>query len=164
MIWEHPAINKKIVGSIGVNFITHGNVEQGTSYYQLIPNFVDYGGGVFGIEKYESNKWVLEAGLRFDYRWLRAFALDPDDPSIERRPTYSWQNSTANFGAQYKFSDAVSVMYNFGTAWRPPQVIELFANGIHQSAASFEIGDSSLTLEKAYNNNLSFIYGSKKIP
>ncbi len=163
MIWEHPAINKKIVGSIGVNFITHGNVEQGTSYYQLIPNFVDYGGGVFGIEKYESNKWVLEAGLRFDYRWLRAFALDPNDPSIERRPTYSWQNSTANFGAQYKFSDAFSVMYNFGTAWRPPQVIELFANGIHQSAASFEIGDSSLTLEKAYNNNLSFIYGSKKI-
>ncbi len=39
-------------------------------------------------------------------------------------------------------------------------MIELFANGIHQSAASFEIGDSALTLEKAYNNNLSFTYSS----
>ena len=163
LIWEHPAIKNKIVGSIGINFITHANIEQGTGYYQLIPNFVDYGGGIFAIEKYETGKWVFEAGLRYDYRWLRAYALDPNDPTIEIKPTYNWQNSTVNAGAEYKFNNEFSAMYNFGTAWRPPQVIELFANGIHQSAASFEIGDSSLTLEKAYNNNLSFLYGGKKI-
>ena len=41
-------------------------------------------------------------------------------------------------------------------------MIELFADGIHQSAASWEIGDSSLTLEKAYNNNLGFTYSSSR--
>lgn len=162
LIWEHAPIHNKIVGSIGVNFITHGNFEQGTSYYQLIPNFLDYGGGIFAIEKYETDKWLFEGGLRYDYRWLRAYALNPNMPTQEVRPTYDWQNNTVNAGVQYKFNRQLSIMYNFGTAWRPPQVIELFANGIHQSAASWEIGDSSLTLEKAYNNNLSFTFNSPR--
>lgn len=158
LIWEHAPVLNKITGSIGANFITHGNFEQGLTYYQLIPNFVDYGGGLFAIEKYETDKWLFEGGLRFDYRWMQAYALNPNFPTQEIRPTYSWQNPTVNAGVQYKFSRELSAMYNFGTAWRPPQVIELFANGIHQSAASFEIGDSTLTLEKAYNNNLSFTF------
>ena len=160
VIWEHAPILNKITGSIGANFITHGNFEQGLTYYQLIPNFVDYGGGLFAIEKYETNKWLFEAGVRYDYRWLRAYALNPNEPTQEIRPTYDWKNPTVNVGIEYKFSPAFTVMYNFGTAWRPPQVIELFADGIHQSAASWEIGDSSLTQEKAYNNNLSFNYHS----
>jgi iron complex outermembrane recepter protein len=163
LAWEHPAIKNKIAGSIGFNFITHSNIEQGTSYQQLIPNFLDYGGGVYAIEKLQTRKWIFEGGLRYDYRWLQAYALDPTNPTIENKPIYNWQNATVNLGAEYKFSDHFSALYNFGTAWRPPQVIELFANGIHQSAASFEIGDSSLTLEKAYNNNLSFIFNGEKI-
>ena len=163
LIWEHPAIKNKIVGSVGLNFITHGNIEQGTSYQQLIPNFVDYGFGIYAIEKYQTKNWIFEGGLRYDYRWMQAFALDPTNPTIEIKPIYNWQNNTVNIGAQYKFSDQFAVLYNFATAWRPPQVIELFANGIHQSAASFELGDSSLTLEKAYNNNLSFQFGGKKL-
>ncbi len=163
LIWEHPRIGNKIVGSIGLNFITHGNVEQGTSYSQLIPNFVDYGGGIFGIEKYEVKKWTFEAGLRYDYRWLRAYFLNPTNPTVEEKPTYNWQKSSVDAGVQYKFNDHLTAMYNFGTAWRPPQVIELFANGIHQSAASYEIGDSALTLEKAFNNELSFIYATNKV-
>jgi iron complex outermembrane receptor protein len=163
LLWEHAPIAHTITGSVGVNFVTHGNFEQGTSYYQLIPNFVDYGGGIFAIEKMEVSKWLFEVGLRYDYRWLRAFALNPNNPQQEVRPTYNWQDPTVNAGVKYRFSDGLSVLYNFGNAWRPPQVIELFANGIHQSAASWEIGDSALTLEKAYNNNLSFTYGSKRM-
>ncbi len=162
IIFEHAPIAHRVTGSIGVNFITHGNYEQGTSYYQLIPNFVDYGGGIFAIEKLAVSKWLFEAGARYDYRWLRAYALNPNYPTQEIRPTYDWRNSTFNAGVQYKFNSQLTALYNFGTAWRPPQVIELFANGIHQSAASWEIGDSSLTLEKAYNNNLGFTYSTSR--
>jgi iron complex outermembrane receptor protein len=162
LIWEHPPIFGKINGSIGVNFITHGNYEAGTGYQELIPNFVDYGGGIFAIEKYETGKWLFEGGVRYDYRWLQVHALNPIYPTIELSPIYQWQNSTFNAGVQYKISNRVTALYNFGTAWRPPQVIELFADGIHQSAASWEFGDSSLTLEKAYNNNLSFTYSTSK--
>ncbi len=87
LLWEHAPIAHRITGSVGVNFITHGNFEQGTSYYQLIPNFVDYGGGIFAIEKMAASKWLLELGIRYDYRWLRAFALNPNNPQEEVRPT-----------------------------------------------------------------------------
>ncbi|MES1223390.1 MAG: TonB-dependent receptor, partial [Bacteroidota bacterium] len=162
VIWQHPAIKNKITGSAGVDYITHGNLQQGTGYQELIPNFVDYGGGIFAIEKYEINKLILEAGIRYDYRWLRAYTLN-STTLVEQQPTYSWSNITTNAGATYKFSNSFSGVFNFGSAWRPPEVIELFANGIHQSAASYEHGDSSLTLEKAYNNNLALHYQHKKL-
>jgi len=157
VIWQHPAIKKKIVGSIGVNYITHGNSQQGTGYTELIPNFVDYGGGAFVIEKYEANKWTFEAGVRYDYKWLRAYKVNPTSLAVET-PTYNWGNTTVNAGASYRFSQHFSSTFNFGSAWRAPQAIELFANGIHQSAASYERGDSSLQLEKAYNSSLGLKY------
>jgi iron complex outermembrane recepter protein len=162
LIWEHPPISNKIVGSIGLNFITHENIQQGTAYQELIPNFVDYGGGAFAIEKYAVNKWVLEGGIRYDYRWLQAYKYNPTSV-VEDRPTYTWKEPTANIGATYKFNEHFSGDYNFGTAWRAPQVIELFANGVHQSAAAWEFGDSSLTLEQAFNNNLSFTYNDSHL-
>jgi iron complex outermembrane receptor protein len=162
LIWQHPSIKNKILGSIGINFITHGNLQQGTGYQELIPNFVDYGGGIFVIEKYEIGKLLVEGGLRYDYRWLQAYTLN-STTLVESRPTYSWSNITTNAGATYKFNNDFSAVYNFGSAWRPPQVIELFANGIHQSAASYEHGDTALTLEKAYNNNLAFSYHHKNL-
>lgn len=162
VIWQHPDIKNKIAGSIGVDYITHGNLQQGTGYQELIPNFADYGGGIFAIEKYKIKKLILEGGIRYDYRWLRAYTVN-STTLVVQRPTYSWGNITTNAGATYKFSNNFSGVYNFGTAWRPPQVIELFANGIHQSAASYEHGDSSLTLEKAYNNNIAFHYQHKNV-
>jgi iron complex outermembrane receptor protein len=162
LIWEHAPIAGKINGSIGLNFITHGNYQAGTGYQELIPNFVDYGGGLFAIEKYETGRWLFEGGVRYDYRWLQTHYRDPTYPTVIYNPIYQWQNNTVNAGVQYKISRQLSILYNFGTAWRPPQVIELFADGIHQSAASWEFGDSSLTLEKAYNNNLSFTYSTSK--
>jgi len=159
LVWQHPAIKKKIIGSVGADFLSQGNLQEGTGYQELIPNFVQYGGGIFMIEKYELNKLVLEAGARYDYRWQRAYTVD-SRTLIEKEPTYIWQNVTMNAGATYRFNEKFSGVFNFGSAWRPPQVIELFADGIHQSAASWENGDSALTLEKAYNSSLAVKYSS----
>lgn len=162
LLWEHRPILRRITGSIGFNFITHENIQQGTAYQELIPNFVDYGEGLFAIEKYAVHKWVFEAGFRYDLRRLQVYKYDPTLVTLQR-PVYNWQEPTINVGVTYKFNDHFSGDYNFGTAWRAPQVIELFANGVHQSEASWEFGDSSLTLEKAYNNNLSFTYNNQRL-
>ncbi|HVZ95933.1 MAG TPA: TonB-dependent receptor [Chitinophagaceae bacterium] len=160
LIWEHPAINKKIIGSVGLNFITHGNLEQGTTYLQLIPNFRDYGGGIFAIEKWRQNKLILEGGLRYDYRWLRAYMLQPAT-LIEEQPTHRWQNATVNLGATYQFNNKLTATFNFGSAWRPPSVLELYADGIHQAAAVWERGDSALNVEKAYNTSIAVRYETR---
>ncbi len=162
LIWEHRPIAGKIVGSLGFNFINHENIQQGTAYQELIPNFADFGEGVFAIEKYATGKWILEAGARYDLRRLDVYK-DDATTAEEEKPVFNWQEPTINVGATYKFDDHLSADYNFGTAWRAPQVIELYANGVHQSAAAWEFGDSALTLEQAYNNNVSFTYSNTNL-
>ena len=50
-----------------------------------------------------------------------------------------------------------------GSAWRAPSVNELYINGIHLSAASYEKGDSLLTSERSYNFTVSAKYESQKL-
>lgn len=40
---------------------------------------------------------------------------------------------------------------------------ELYAEGVHQSAASFELGDPTLTREQAYNTSATLAYASEKV-
>ncbi|HSZ71837.1 MAG TPA: TonB-dependent receptor, partial [Cytophagaceae bacterium] len=78
VIYKHPKV-KNISGSIGFNGITQANVR---AYEMLIPNFRNYGGGLFAIEKWSKAKWTLEAGIRYDYRWLRAYLLDNNTAQV----------------------------------------------------------------------------------
>ena len=52
----------------GVSLQTQANIRQ---YEFLIPNFRNYGAGAFVLGKHRGERLTLEAGLRYDYRWLR---------------------------------------------------------------------------------------------
>ncbi|HET9053566.1 MAG TPA: TonB-dependent receptor plug domain-containing protein, partial [Cyclobacteriaceae bacterium] len=54
-------------GSVGINgtYKDNSNVP-GTGIRPLIPNYKQFNGGLFLIEKFRKNKWLLEAGVRFD--------------------------------------------------------------------------------------------------
>ncbi|MDB5271761.1 MAG: TonB-dependent receptor [Chitinophagaceae bacterium] len=145
---------KNISGSIGFNGITQGNVR---AYEMLIPNFRNYGGGIFAIEKWSKNKLTLEAGVRYDYRWLRAYTLDNNTAQVIT-PTFNWQNVTGSLGSQYYLKENLSWLINIGTAWRAPTVNELLSNGVHQSAVAYERGNANLTSERAYNFSTSLKY------
>lgn len=146
-------------GSIGISGETQGNVFRGIRY--LVPNFRNYSGGIFAIEKYTKNKLVLEAGARYDYRWLRAYFLN-NTSLITYHQTHDYSNITGTFGATYRFNNKFSVNANFGTAWRAPSVNELYINGIHLSAASYEKGDSLLKSERSYDFTVTAKYESEK--
>lgn len=159
LIWEHPAWNH-ITGSIGASFITQGNVFKGLTYRSLIPNFRNYGGGLFLIEKWTKDKLTLEAGIRYDYKWQREYMLNNNSLEIET-PTQSYKNATSTFGAIYRLSNTFSINANAGNAWRAPSVYELYAYGIHGSTSTFEIGDSALNAERAFNFTASLRYDGK---
>lgn len=145
-------------GSVGLNGITQGNIRR---YLFLIPNFRTYGAGAFVIERYARNRWTYEAGLRADYRWLRAYFLDE-----ATKRTYSdtrhWQNLTGSLGVAYQLSPAFELSANLSTAWRAPNASELYANGLHQSAVAYERGNPTLQQEQAYNGNISVDYVGKR--
>ena len=70
----HLPVKNNFSGMIGITGYTQGNVFRGIRY--LVPNFRNYNGGAFWIERYTKNNLTLEAGLRFDYRWLRVYQIN----------------------------------------------------------------------------------------
>ncbi len=147
-------------GSFGINSETQGNVFKGIRY--LVPNFRNYSAGIFGIEKWTKNNLTFEAGARYDYRWLRSYFLNNNSLQTYSNTT-QYNNATATVGASYRFSNQFSINGNIGSAWRAPSISELYINGIHLSAASYERGDSTLKSERSYNFTLSGKYESDKL-
>ncbi|SOD81888.1 TonB-dependent receptor [Spirosoma fluviale] len=166
LVWEHAPIRTQSggqvgqwSGSVGFNGITQGNVRQ---YLFLIPNFRNYGAGLFAIERYAVGRLTLEGGLRYDYRWLRAYFLD----EVTRKTyytTHNWQNANGSLGIAYQLRPELTLTGNLSTAWRAPNVADLYSNGLHQSAVAYERGNPNLRPEQALNSNLVLAYVGKRL-
>lgn len=168
LVWEHAPIKTQArgnreagqwSGSIGFNGITQGNVRE---YLFLIPNFRNYGAGLFAIERYAVGRLTLEAGLRYDYRWLRAYFLDEVTKQTYYK-THNWQNANGSLGTAYQLRPDLTLTANLSTAWRAPNVADLYSNGLHQSAVAYERGNPDLQPEQAYNSNLVLAYAGKRL-
>lgn len=148
LIWEHNRIHQ-LNGCIGISGLSQANTYEGR---YLVPNFKNYTAGMFWIERWKKNKFEIEGGLRYDYKHLQVFKY-ADDNNIAAgiiKPIRLFQNISSNLGSIYKVDSSLLFSFNIGTAWRAPSVNELYANGLHQGAASLEYGNSALQLEKAY--------------
>ena len=145
--------------TVGAAGSTQANVRQ---YEFLIPNFRNYGAGVYALGKHTGERLTLEAGLRYDYRWLRAFFLNNNTVQVET-PTTIYQAVTGTLGGVLDLGNGLTLNANLGTAWRPPTVNELYAAGVHQSAATYEQGDPNLTREQAYNGTVSLNYAGPRV-
>jgi iron complex outermembrane receptor protein len=88
----------------------------------------------------------IEAGLRYDIRNISAaryLGNQLEESKLE------FQNGAAFLGAMYQVSPSLSLSSNLGTAWRPPNVNELFSQGLHHGAAAVELGDKNLSAENS---------------
>jgi len=160
LVYEHKPI-ENLSGSIGVNFFTQGNVFRGLGYRSLIPNFRNYYGGIFLIEKLSLGKWLIEAGVRYDYRFQREYKLNPIT-LLKETPEYSFSNYTGNVGFTYKLNRKISLQSNVGKAWRAPSIYELNVDGIHSSTSTYEIGNHNLLPENALNSTASIQFKSDR--
>jgi iron complex outermembrane receptor protein len=163
LVWEQPTVKLRgggrFSGNVGLSGITQGNVRR---YLFLIPNYRNYGAGLFAIERYATNQWTFEAGIRYDYRWLRAFFLDDATNAVTTR-TRDWNNMTGSLGATVQILPQLTISGNLSTAWRAPNVSDLYSNGLHQSAVAYERGNPTLKPEQAYNASLSAEYTGRQI-
>jgi iron complex outermembrane receptor protein len=149
--YHHPTIGA-FTGTLGVSGMRQGNLSPGRSF--LIPQYRLYSGGVFGLEQVTLSRLTMTGGVRFDDRWQHAYqygkpvVVSPDDIRSDA-------GVSGSFGASYKLTDTWSVASTIARAWRPPNVSELFSQGVHHGTAQYEIGDSSLTGERSYNTDLT---------
>lgn len=131
----------------GVSGLTQGNKNGSLGY--LIPNFRAVTGGIFARGFWSKGKVNLEAGTRFDYRWLRAFPRQFEGTGSFERDERRFNSLSGVAGAIWQFHPSWSLGLNLGTAWRPPNMSELYSFGLHHGTAQFEIGDRTLDAERS---------------
>lgn len=168
LVWEHYG-NKKLKGSMGLNVMHQQNT---INYRYFIPNYTGIDLGLWVAEKYKFKKWQIEAGLRYDIRSrfaikdndrapndrLMGNALVPGDPYGNR----NFKGISGTAVVAYAFNENLRASFTGSTAWRAPQVNELFSNGLHHGAARIERGDPSIIPERAYSILGNVLFNNSK--
>ena len=156
-----PALADRLRLKIGVQGRTQLN-ENGASGF-LVPNFRAYDGGLFAHGAFAaSGALTLEAGARLDARTQRAFPYDAATRSFDDVQR-TFLGGAAVVGAMYGIGDAWSLAANVGSAWRPPNVSELYSSGVHHGTAQFEIGDPDLGVERSLDVNATIRHESAAV-
>jgi iron complex outermembrane recepter protein len=147
-------------GSFGLGLMQQANSNiPGTGVVPLIPNFDALNLGAYVIEKFTSGPLEIEGGLRYDYRWIDAARIQNGE--LQER-SYIFNNFSAFLGGVYAFSGNWTFNSNLATAWRPPNVNELFSQGLHHGLAAIEIGNPDFVSEKSYKWMNTINYSDSK--
>jgi iron complex outermembrane recepter protein len=139
----------------GLAGITQSNTNKGNEY--LIPAYhlQDIGGFIYAKKSWK--KWTLNAGIRYDTRWVEGKSLYLDSlglPSPGGDTIFPGFNSTfAAFSGSTGFTFAASKIFNFkfnlGSGFRAPNIAELGSNGVHEGTFRYEIGNPALRPENS---------------
>ncbi len=135
--WETAHENRIRCRGINGMFQDNNKID-GTSTIPFIPNFRHYSVGAFWIEQFRGPRWDTEIGVRYDYRLYDASGF-----TLLNRPYESqvqFHNMSGTLGATRKLSPGHKLINTLATAWRPPNVAELYSAGTHQSVATIEYG------------------------
>jgi iron complex outermembrane receptor protein len=159
-----------IVGSLQTNY---ANPETGVR--RLIPDYDKYSIAGFASGNYEINqKWVLEAGFRFDYTHMNVFKFyrrsfwqdrgydnQFSDLVVEEignqllvNPKLDFYNPSFTIGSKYSFG-LYKLFANYSLSSRAPNASEQFSEGLHHSASRIELGDLQFTSETAHKISLT---------
>ena len=158
LLWQSEW-NNSWSSSIGFSGMQQRNTYSGR---QLIPNYLRWQGGLFGTVQWQHPKrpLLLEAGARFDhilqdvYRRLRSEVVNDEQ---------QFGSITSSIGGVYSPTEQFSLRANVATAWRPPNISELYSDGVHHGSASYEIGDISLSSEQSRHASLGLNFTGKRL-
>jgi iron complex outermembrane recepter protein len=128
-----------VQGSVGVNgtFKNNSNVP-GTNIRPLIPNYQQFNAGIFLLEKYRKNKWLFEAGVRWDHQYLKVITFINNQDLV--KPSFNFNYVSGSIGASYYINEFARFSSHLGVATRPPHVSELYSEGLHHGTAAIEQG------------------------
>lgn len=131
---------------LGISYTSQENYNQpGTGVVPVIPNFASRGLGFFAIQEFKKDKWEVQGGLRFDYKNLHADGFDRNQ--IRYGGRHKFKNLTYSIGSAYEATEKLKIRSNLGMAWRAPHVNELYSNGLHHGAGTYDLGDKNLKSE-----------------
>ena len=127
--YHHPDLGL-MSGKFGLQLLTQENDNlPGTNTVPFIPNFEQHRVGAYLIESYPLSSGIIEGGIRFDYLESDIVGREPDNTIYRNNIIY--RNFSGTLGIEFPLSTHTTLRSNFGTAWRAPNVAELYRFGQH---------------------------------
>lgn len=130
----------------------------------ILPAFRSFNGGAFLHDNVHlSEKWIVNAGIRYDLGVVKTDAYDDWYPTegVYKQRAYGLKRSFGNFswglGATYQTKD-LTLKINAGKSFRMPTAKELASNGINYHMYRYEKGDSALQAEESYQLDVGLIF------
>lgn len=134
----------RLHGSMGVQ-IRHRDFEA-IGDEAFVPPTTTLQWGVFAVEEISLDPVTLEFGARFDHQSVENKSLN-----IKR----SFSNISLSAGAAIHPTPNSLIGLSLGRTERAPTAEELFSNGPHLATGAFEIGDVTMSKEKATSLELT---------
>ena len=128
--------------TIGANILSQENKNFG--HEELIPDAEKNDFGLYGLGQISMENGAALIGVRYDSRSITS-----------ERGSADFSNFNGSFGIKRNFENS-SLRFNLGSGYRAPNLIELFADGVHHGTFRYEKGNSSLVAEKSFQSDISF--------
>ncbi|MGC1241900.1 MAG: TonB-dependent receptor [Chryseosolibacter sp.] len=127
-------------GSVGINgsWMINTNDTEETGVRPLLPDYQQFGAGLFILEKWKKDKWIIEAGGRYDFQHLQVLTFINNQDLI--KPKFDFNFLSGTLGATVLLNPRLRLLSNLGISSRPPHVSELYSEGLHHGTASIEEG------------------------
>ena len=133
----------------GLQFRNGNNTNQpGTGISPLIPDYLSYTAAWYNTLRKEIKNVSLEAGIRTEYRHYDVYLL-PAGNAVQIKK-HNFLNFASNIGLRKAISEKTEVSVDLSYTQRPPEINELYSNGLHQSVSGIEEGDASLRPESSW--------------
>jgi iron complex outermembrane recepter protein len=147
LLARHGARGAFSEGAIGANW-QYRDIQTGGTV--RTPSTYDISAAIFGVEEATKGNVHMQAGLRYDWATYNpyekgAVVIVNDKAIPARRRTFG--AISGSVGALYDFRPGVQFGGSVSRAYRTPDFNELYSNGPHLAAFSFDVGNPDLEQE-----------------
>lgn len=157
---EHPQIGD-FEGEIGVEgFDKNQTLIQG----KLAPSANEIGRAIYLFEEANYEKWILQAGVRYDNKSIYAPTDGNNAPFVssgifnDTNNKQDFSGLSGSFGATYHLTQHWNLAGNIAKGFRAPSIFELYAGGIHGGVQAYQLGNPELNAETTKGGDISLRY------
>jgi iron complex outermembrane receptor protein len=148
-ILAHTDIGARTRMTSGVSgFTQHNDSRAPAPGLPFVPDATINSIAGFAVAQHQRGPLSLLAGARADHRNLTAEAT----PALDLPAQHSSLDAiSANAGAALAITHEFALTANVGSAWRAPNLFELYSNGPLFAEGRYVVGDGSLGAERSVN-------------
>ena len=126
---------------IGTNLLSQENKNFG--HEELIPDAEMNDFGLYGLGQITMDNGEALIGIRYDSR-----SIEAESGSVD------FSNFNGSIGIKRNYENS-TLRINLGSGYRAPNLMELFADGVHHGTFRYEVGNADLVAEKSFQTDIS---------